>query len=321
MLGGRAKKAGELYSNGQFIEALNLYRSLKFETKLSAWDWHIASIEKKMNLERGTYCSFELGSILKTVAGIEKIYVGNLRHRSDRRRRLIMEFSRHGIKNDYYDIFESVHGASDPKALDLFNFFKSADKSLYKSISSVSGDILEADRLNSTPGVIGYLLTQEKIINHAMQNAYKKILVCDDDIFFSDQACHIVNKFFSNIKKWKIVLLGSSEYSPRKDIKINEGYYIPIPFRTCGSFAVMYHHSILEELKSLICEYVGVFDRSILSYFYERYKGECFSLTPPACFADVSDSDIRGNRDMELHAADMRWNIGNRYKDYRGPEI
>jgi len=323
MKAGLAAQANQFVRAGKYSEALEAYRNLRSATGLSSWDWNIRSLELRLGADRTVFLYKELGGILLECAGIERIYVANLKHRTDRKRRLVTELAKFGISSADIEIVEAVNGAADSAALELFERFKTADGSKYDSTRTVPQQVLEYDRSHSSPGVIGYLLTQELILTDALSKGYKKILVFDDDVFFSPQACEITYQFFKQGLDWRIVHLGSSEHSPKdSDVlhrKLSQaattGYYNPIPYRTCGSFAVAYDQSILNKLLQLVTEYVCVFDRSVLSYFYTQMPDLCFTLRPAACCADVTESDIRDPRTMTEHASRMGWDI-SRYVEY-----
>lgn len=323
MKAGLAAQANDLVRSGKHAEALEIYLRLKSNTGLCSWDWNIRFLQLRLKTERTVFVRKELGGILYGCAGIEHIYVANLKHRTDRKRRIVTELAKFGINSVDIEIVEAVYGATNSAALELFEHFKIADSSKYDSTRTVPQQVLEYDRFYSSPGVIGYLLTQELIFKDALSKGYKKILVLDDDVFFSPQACELTYRFFKRELDWRIVHLGSSEHSPLDSeilqCKLSQaattGYYNPIPYKTCGSFAVAYDYSILNKLLQLVTEYAGVFDRSILSYFYNQIPNLCFTLRPAACCADVTESDIRDPRTMTDHASRMGWDI-SRYSEY-----
>lgn len=323
MKAGLAAQANQFVRSGKYAEALEVYRNLRSATGLSSWDWNIRSLELRLGADRSAFLYKELGSILREYAGIEQVYVANMPHRIDRKRRIVKELAKFGINSADIEIVEAINGATNLTGVELFERFKTADRSKFDSTRTVPQHVLEYDRSHSSPGVIGYLLTQELILKDALSKGHKKILVLDDDVFFSPQACKLTYEFFKRGLDWRIVHLGASEHSPKDsgvlqrklDQATTTGYYNPIPYKTCGSFAVAYDQSVLNKLLQLVTEYMGVFDRSVLSYFYTQMPDLCFTLRPAACSADVNDSDIRGSRPLVEHASRMGWDI-SRYAEY-----
>jgi GR25 family glycosyltransferase involved in LPS biosynthesis len=320
------KRANALILKCEYSAALDLYRILKGITGGVAWDWQIRDLEKKLKLTRTIFYNQELGIVLRDIAKISHIYVANLVLREDRRKRVLTEFFKYGILLKDVSFVDAVHGALSNEARKLFENFKISDSAKYESLSGVPVEVLEHDRANSSLGAIGYLLTQNIIITDALKNGYRRILVFDDDVFFSSQAPMLAYQFFNKVNDWMIVHLGVSEHSPATDDmwlkKLDQanrcGFYNPIPYKTCGSFAVAYDSRILEKLLKLLSEYVGIYDRATLSYFYRNYPDQCYALRPAACCADVSESDIREAREMTVHALRMGWDI-SRYAEYISP--
>lgn len=313
----------ELMRKGDYVSALEMYQSLKKLTNSGAWDWQIRALERDLNLERSVFFNLEFGQVLRDIAGIQHIYVANLAHKVDRKRRMTAELGKVGIRLGDVSFVDAVHGATDVRALQIYEHFQVANPEHYESTGSLPATVFDHDRAHSSPSIIGYLLTQEKILLDAISNQYKRILVLDDDVFFSAQAAMLASKFFRQINDWWVVHLGASEHSPPDDAELMSkleqagrcGFYNSIPYVTCGSFAVAYDSAVFGKLLDLVREYVGVFDRAILSYFYKTYPTQCFALRPAACAADVSESDIREARNMNEHASRMGWDI-SRYDEY-----
>jgi len=42
-----------------------------------------------------------------------------------------------------------------------------------------------------------------------------------------------------------------------------------------------------------------------------KYNDDCFVFYPNIVIADVSHSDIRGDRNMKEHSIKMKWNLNN----------
>ena len=168
MKAGLAAQANQFVRAGKYSEALEAYRNLRSATGLSSWDWNIRSLELRLGAGRTVFLHKDLGIILRECAGIERIYIANLKHRTDRKRRIVTELAKFGVSSADIEIVEAVNGATNCAALDLFDRFKTADFSKYDSTRTVPQRVLEYDRFHSTPGVIGYLLTQELIIKDAL---------------------------------------------------------------------------------------------------------------------------------------------------------
>ncbi len=217
-----------------------------------------------------------------------------------------------------------MHGDSDPRAIRLHERFKSrpVPESLYGL--TYPAEILAYDKENSTPGVFAYLLSQERVFRDALEHGYNRIAVFDDDIFFPPTAAETLRRFSKKVSDWKVLLLGASNYfEPDFDPKDSFfptaealGYYWPIPLTTCGSYAVCYEKSIFSVLLELINDFSGYYDGHILGSLYKKHPGNCYALWPAACCADVTESEIRSPRDIQMHSSLMGWDV-SRFSEYK----
>ena len=52
---------------------------------------------------------------------------------------------------------------------------------------------------------------------------------------------------------------------------------------------------------------------NVLSDMQNKYYGECYTFYPNICISDVSESDIRSDRDQNSHSKRMRWDLLKNY--------
>jgi hypothetical protein len=318
------RQAETLWKAGDLSAALSKYVQLRESTGSAAWNYQISRIERLLHGGAAAPRLQDFANILLSQAGIEKVYVVNLPHRQDRKARILKELSIAGFETSQIQFIAGVHGDSDPVAIRLNNCFKSSPnpESLYGL--SLSAQKLTYDKAHSTPGVFGYLLSQDLVFRDALKNGYGRIAVFDDDVFFPVCAAQTLRRFLSKVSDWKILLLGATNYFERgfdqKESFFSSaeamGYHAPIPMVTCGSFAVCYDKSIYSCILNLINDFSGYYDRHILASLYNAQPGDCYAVWPPVCCADVEDSEIRGNRDIIKHAKLARWDV-SRYREYK----
>jgi len=319
------RQAAQLFETGDYSAALEKYLQLKHLTNLAAWDYQIVYIQRRLSSETPAAPSLEqFSTILKSGLGIEHVYVLNLPHRADRKARAVREMAQLGFQAHEIEFVTGVYGDQDEKAQWLTNHFKTThfDSSIFGF--SIPDEILAHDKTHATPGVFGYILSQSRILHDARRRGYKRFLVFDDDVFFSANAAFILNRFVRAANNWKLLLLGASNYFLGDEVAsarlategAERGFYHPIPLVTCGSFAVCYDVSVLPSLLELVDSHFGYFDRHILACLYKKYHGHCYALWPPACGADITESDIRGSRDIFTHAEIMGWDA-SRFHVYK----
>jgi hypothetical protein len=90
----------------------------------------------------------------------------------------------------------------------------------------------------------------------------------------------------------------------------NDNFYLSK--KSLGTFAYAVDESIYTEAIDFLENRNKSVD-NILSDIQQKNYGECFTFYPNICKADVSESEIREERDNVEHSKKMRWNL---LKDY-----
>lgn len=266
---------------------------------------------------------FNLYKNLKKL-GIENYYVINLPQEKWRSIRFYREMNKFEINVEHISPIET----NNEEVKNYYNTFKSTTL----KPNNIFNDFITLNSLKHKQKIVSlascsYILTQRKIFYDAINNNYKRILVFDDDVFFNEDANCILEKCIADIpKNFKILLLGTSEYSNRDSeqfyhYKFTDRLYHPIPGQTCGSFAVIYDYSVYKEIINIIDKFnYSPYDNIILGYIYKKYNKECFSITNSICIPDVesNNSSIRvseSRRNQEEHSVKMNWN-SSRFFEY-----
>jgi GR25 family glycosyltransferase involved in LPS biosynthesis len=314
-----SKEAQILQENGQLCKSLEIYCQLKIMTGLSSWDYNIKKIVENLNkAEIVHYPIGKTGEALIHKLGIDKVYVSNLKRRPDRLSRVKSELDVIGLTLSETDIWLAVDGSTDPDAIRMCSEYRGKT---YKTIPSefkfISNFDFEVQRNQVNPSVFGYILTQKKIFEDAVKNGYERIVVFDDDIYFTETAANVINRFCSYIDSWDIVMLGASDYSIERQLAPSPNklmidkccYYRPIPLKTCGSFAIAYSKTVFNDLLNVIDSGLAPFDKFLLAKIFHENPDTCYVLYPNVAVPDVSDSDIRGVRDVLTHSIKMGWDV------------
>lgn len=257
--------------------------------------------------------------------GIEQIYVVNLDRRPDRMARVMREMNAHGLK---VTRMRAVDARGSARAVTLMEEFRRGDIEMQlASASHVSRQHLAQWKTSLTPGVFGYMLSQEAVFNDAARNGYRRILVFDDDVFFTSDAVARLREAALHLPEdWKILLLGASEYGDRSSHEFVQArvpdcadLYHPLAGKTCGSFAVAYDQSMYDEMLQSIANAEAPYDNFALGSAFSRHSGYCFVIDPAVCVPDVSESNIRDSaRAQQSHSRRMRWEF-TRYAEFVAP--
>jgi len=107
-----------------------------------------------------------------------------------------------------------------------------------------------------TRGQYGHITTFINILNDAIKNKYKKILVLEPDVYLSNNIQDIYKKY-TDID-YKILYLGASQncyYTEKTWDKINiiKDYYNA--YKTLGTFAIAFDNSVFNEIIQILSQY------------------------------------------------------------------
>jgi glycosyltransferase involved in cell wall biosynthesis len=177
----------------------------------------------------------------------------------------------------------------------------------YERFSAIDGQTLDqkiVDNYKLPLGAIGCLLSHYEIIKISKDRGYKRILILEDDVLFSDSFySQFIERFSELPSDWKMVYLGASQYKKNLEF-FNENLYYSKD--SLGTFAYAVDCSIFDDILST--NYIdSVPIDNILAIIQEKNYGKCFTIYPNIIIADVRESDIRGNRDQESHSKVMEW--------------
>jgi len=108
-----------------------------------------------------------------------------------------------------------------------------------------------------------------------------------------------------NIKNWKMLHLGASQYNWNNIKYIDNFYYSK---ETQGTFSIAFDESIYDD----ILRTDNIINLPIDAKLFEiqkKYYKECYTFFPNLTIADVSTSDIRSSRNINSHSIKMKWNL------------
>lgn len=300
------------YKNGNYDLAYYCYSRLKEIYRTSAFDFNISLSKKKL-----TNTDISLIDIF-SIYDIECIYVLNLERRIDRRLKLKREFNKLGIN---FKIVKAVDALIDNDVKRRFEAFEKKKEINHEYLSHLPLWKVKMMREQITLGAFGYNLSQKKVFKDALSKGFKKILIFDDDVFFTEDFLErIVETLEKLSNNYKVLMLGASEYKYQDDESFqatikDKKTYIPFPGRTLGSFSAVYDSSIFNEIIKIIDCNLGTFDNVVLGRLFHKYKN-CYVINPNICIPSIEDSDIRSNKRFQVeHAKKMRWDVG-RFKEW-----
>lgn len=190
----------------------------------------------------------------------DKIYLINLPHRTDRLRISKIQFAKAGIEN--YTIFPAI----DARRLKL------------------------KGTTEDNQGLIGCFLSHYFILQEALINKYKRIVIFEDDMILAND---FKDKFEEAMKqvpdKWQLLYLGYYERTGQGKIQVSEN--ITIPKNTWGTHAYMVQndgikimYDNLQQIKTHIDIQIGT---DIMPKMYT------YCISPAICYQSGIKSDIK----------------------------
>jgi GR25 family glycosyltransferase involved in LPS biosynthesis len=241
------------------------------------------------------------------------IYVLNLDRRLDRRMEIIQKLKKYNIRAE---IFRAEDGYTPENQEEFSQFFS-------KPVAGPGSHELEKSLLKkmiASPGAWGYLKTYRRLLQDARQKKYSRILCFDDDVLFHHQFEEKLEKALAQVPAdWKLLYLGATQHvwniptaldypvEWEKTDKTTLPYYFPL--KADGSFALGIHHSVFDELLEEAGRMDCAFDSGALRSMQQKYKGQCFVVTPNVIIADVSQSDIAHDRRQESLSKKLKWEL------------
>lgn len=230
-----------------------------------------------------------------------KVFVLNMPHEEGELVKIDQHFKRVGIS---YEIFNAVNGRAARFDREWEAYNRRSELTYFEKAYR--------KKFIESRGAFGYLKTMKKLLLKAIELKLDSVMVFDNDCLFDHAFEAKFDEVVASIssKKWKLLLLGASDYGI-SERDLSSSFYQPVKFQTCGSFAVGIHHSCYQEIIAEIDKMETPFDNLPLGVIYENYPDECMVVYPNIVIADVRESAIRGARDMKEHSKKMKWKLEN----------
>lgn len=217
----------------------------------------------------------------------DKIYCLNLEKRKDRWVKVSDQFNRFSINVERFNAIDGQLISDDE--------FNSVNP------DGISGEDASSSGIIENKNAMACLLSHINIIKDAKKNGYKKILIFEDDVLLSSDFTSRISKISEF--NWKLIYLGASQFN-WSNIKIKNGYYLSK--NTLGTFAYAIDSSIYD----MIIEVLDTKRKSVdnlLVEIQDKISDHCYTIYPNIVISDVTDSDIRENKEMLPYSKLMKW--------------
>lgn len=222
----------------------------------------------------------------------DKIFIINLKNRTDRKEKMIRKMEKVGITN--YQFVEAINGYQQPYL------------SLYHHKHRTQGFF-------ENPGALGILLSALKVLVWSLKHNYKKILILEDDAVFHLNFKETFKKRIGMIPRtWKLLYFGTSMHrwrlKERCNYNLKNGYLIAngsIP----GAFAIGIDSSIFQDLIQSIPEARKAWDMDPLRLINIKYHSDVYVLYPYLIVCQTDDSDIRRSKSLSEKVQTSAWDL------------
>lgn len=238
----------------------------------------------------------------------DHVYLVNLPHHAKKRLQSVVQLSKSGIEFELYNATNGYVGVPR-EAYDTYLQRGLGNLNRYPEFNE--REVKRAKPFIESPGAMGYIYTYLSILKDAKINGYRRFLILEDDVVLCRDFEHRLREFIASVgDDWKVLQLGASQYGWGT---FNEagadaaGYYYPRSLDTCGSFAIAFHHSIIDEVIAAESAFDAPFDHLPMGEIYERHLKKCFVAYPNIVMPDVTESSIREKRCQSTHALKMKW--------------
>lgn len=220
----------------------------------------------------------------------DKIFIINLKKRTDRKEKMIKRLSRAKITN--YEFVEAINGNEEPYL------------TIYRIKYHFQG-------FHENPGALGILLSALKVLVWSVKQKYKKILILEDDAVFH---LNFKETFQENIKKipstWRLLYFGTSMHRWRlKERCSYEDGYLTAEGSISGAFAIGIDESIFLDLIKFIPGARKAWDVDPLKQINLKYHSDVYVFNPYLIVCDTIDSDIRRSKHLNEKVRSSKWDL------------
>jgi GR25 family glycosyltransferase involved in LPS biosynthesis len=220
----------------------------------------------------------------------DRIFIINLKRRTDRKEKMIKRMNKTGITN--YEFVEAINGYEEP--------YLSMYHKKYRT-----------NMFFENPGAFGILLSALKVLVWSVKQNYKKILILEDDAVFH---LNFKETFQENIKKipstWKLLYFGTSMHKWRlKERCTYEDGYLTAEGSIPGAFAIGIDSSIFLDLIKYILEARKAWDIDPLKQINIKYHSDVYVFNPYLIVCETIDSDIRKSKHLNEKVRSSKWDL------------
>ncbi|UTA78635.1 glycosyltransferase [Halomonas sp. XH26] len=300
------ERAYKLYEEGDYENSLSLYKRAGDTIGKENVKLNVSICEKMVNFK-----------VKKSLINhyFDNVYVVNLKENIKDKIVVSKHLKENNIK---FEIYEAVNGYKGEAFKKWEEYSKRPLGEFVRYVSEKEKEVKRGSPYIESAGAIGYIYTYLEILKDAKYKGYSRFLIIEDDIILANGFEKKIEEFLRKVgSDWKILQLGASQYGwlgLDEEKILSQGYYLPRRIdgcNTCGSFAIAFDESVVDELIEAESAFEAPFDHLPMGEIYERYLGQCFVAYPNIVMPDVGESTIRGARCQIEHSKRVKWRLSD----------
>lgn len=207
------------------------------------------------------------------------VIVINLKRRPDRKVHMQEQLRKAGINATF---FEAIDGQS-PQV-------QQQHRQYLQLPLRHTEELRWKQKLLTNPAMFALMLSAQSVVGRAFASQWPSLLVMEDDVLLCPDFTTKVAQFMSELKSWKMVAFGASDFHYQE-----RRYANPHRYEACrgvyGFFCVGIHNSVFKELLQLL-QLQSLPPDVCLNCVYEKYPRQCWVPFPNLAIAKLDDSDV-----------------------------
>lgn len=229
----------------------------------------------------------------------EPVFIINLQRRKDRAETMLKTFARYNISPTFWP---AIDGQSEAIQHVYRKYLEHTEK---------------AKKRYLTAGAFGLMCSYTKLLHHCLKRRLSYVYIFEDDVRMHKQFDSEIDRAPALLGEFDVVLLGANQQKwEGVSIDTHRGLYSITGKRqtwTYGMFGVLLNRRAMKKFYAKLMS---------VSLWQQEYPIDCMMnqllastslqgcvLYPNIVIADLTDSDLRGSRDMDKWSAVLRWNL------------
>lgn len=164
-------------------------------------------------------------------------------------------------------------------------------------------DAIDGIKLNNPE--LGCQMSHVNIIKKAIAENHNIICILEDDTIFYKNFNYVLDNMYKNIPNdWDMIYLGANQCNNWNKVNISNNYYKS--YECNGTFAYIIRKRIFTDILSVLDDTSLPIDKK---YHIIQRKFNVYTMMPNIVISDVSSSNIRSERNMNIFASCAGWNL------------